>query len=78
MDAEKLTKLVQDAKYLFDHGAFTVLAQAEFFAALATEVAPAPPPAPPPAPLTEGSDGISATATTSSEDAELAKKGAKK
>ena len=68
MDAEKLTKLVLDAKYLYDHGVFTTLAQAEFFAAVAVEAAPAPPPAPAPAPasIAEGSDGMESTASVES------------
>jgi len=51
MDAEVVSKLVWDAKYLFDHGAFGPLQQAEFFKALTEQVA-APPP-PPPEPLSE-------------------------
>ena len=46
MDPEVVSKLVWDAKYLFDHGAFGPLQQAEFFKALTLEVA-APPPPPP-------------------------------
>jgi hypothetical protein len=70
MDAEKLTKLVTDAKYLYDHGVFTTLAQAEFFAAVSDAAAPAPAPAPEPAPpasapasISEGADGMVSTAT---------------
>lgn len=46
MDVEVVSKLVWDAKYLFDHGAFGPLQQAEFFKALIEQVA-APPPPPP-------------------------------
>lgn len=44
MDPAVVSKLVWDAKYLFDHGAFGPLQQAEFFKALAAEVAEPPPP----------------------------------
>lgn len=65
MSPAVVTKIVQDAKYLFDHGAFTVLVQAEFFAALANELA-APPPSPAPPPpdnIREAMDAMSATAS---------------
>jgi hypothetical protein len=65
MDPEVVSKLVWDAKYLFEHGAFGPLQQAEFFRALAAEVA-APPPPPAPAPegmYTDSPDLFEATAS---------------
>jgi hypothetical protein len=44
MDPEVVSKLVWDAKYLFDHGAFGPLQQAEFFKALIEQVEEPPPP----------------------------------
>jgi hypothetical protein len=44
MDPEVVSKLVWDAKYLFDHGAFGPLQQAEFFKALGEQVGDPPPP----------------------------------
>jgi hypothetical protein len=44
MDPEVVSKLVWDAKYLFDHGAFGPLQQAEFFKALIEQVEAPPPP----------------------------------
>jgi len=61
MDQAVVTKLLQDAKDLYDHGKFSVLYQAEFFAALAEQLPPPAPP-PPPAPIIESSDGVHATA----------------
>jgi hypothetical protein len=69
MDVEVVTKLLQDAKALYDVGKFTTLYQDEFFAAMAEQIPPpAPPPtqAPAPAPagtVDEESDGMESTAT---------------
>ena len=46
VDPEVVSKLVWDAKYLFDHGAFGPLQQAEFFKALIEQVEEPPPPPP--------------------------------
>jgi hypothetical protein len=53
MDADKVKSLVADAKYLYDHGAFSPLAQTEFFTALGAELADYVPPAPSPSPPPE-------------------------
>jgi len=51
MDQAKVTKLLQDAKALYDVGKFTTLYQDQFFAEMAAELpAPAPPPTEAPAP----------------------------
>jgi len=68
MDQAVVTKLLQDAKALYDLGKFSTLYQAEFFAAM-EEQFPLPAPSPPPAPAPEGEgvfeapDGMEATAT---------------
>jgi hypothetical protein len=77
-DAEGLAQAITYAKYLYDHGAFGPLQQAEFFALVADEVipppppptespapSPAPPPAPAPASILESQDGVHSTATIS-------------
>jgi hypothetical protein len=68
MDEAVVTKLLQDAKALYDVGKFSTLYQDEFFAAMMEQIpppAPPPSPAPPPASdnLFEESDGIQSTAT---------------
>jgi hypothetical protein len=70
MDQAVVTKLLQDAKALYDLGKFSTLYQAEFFAAMEEQFplpAPSPPPSPAPAPesdnLFEESDGVESTAT---------------
>lgn len=53
MTTEALKTALDAAKNLYDHGKFSVLAQAEFFKAMEAGLAepdPPPPPAPAPAP----------------------------
>ena len=74
MDQAVVTKLLQDAKALYDVGKFTTLYQDQFFAEMAEQIPPpappptsAPTPAPAPAPAVESMkdapDGVEATAT---------------
>ena len=67
MDVEVVTKLLQDAKELYDMGKFSPLYQQVFFDALAEQIpppAPPPSPAPPPVQMADAPDGISASAST--------------
>lgn len=70
MDQAKVAELLTQAKYMFDHGAFGPLYQAEFFTAMAEAVTPTPTPTPAPTPeptpapeLAEDADGVTATGT---------------